>query len=206
MPNFVIHFADSRPGEPGTGGPDNTVHTEHYYWGTQEEAEAEAKQLSFERYRGDLAWWVDSDPVKYSEGIEESKIKKMNNLRSQYDFLDNILAKEAYPLFDIEESVIDASVMAEKCRDHGSEGPEAFDEQFYAISHEVAIALAADKESSPADRAYLPADRKSSPLVREAVSELDIDFLVRARHLKYEIDGKPHHDVTLTLYRDLNEL
>ena len=56
--DFVIHFADSGPNEPGSGGPDNNFYAEHDFRGTLKEAEEEAKKISFEKYRGDFRHWI----------------------------------------------------------------------------------------------------------------------------------------------------
>jgi len=55
---YVIHFACSYPGEPGCGCPDNNFHAEHEFYGTREQAEAEAARISIEKYRGDCVWWI----------------------------------------------------------------------------------------------------------------------------------------------------
>ncbi|MFV0444382.1 MAG: hypothetical protein ACK5Q5_12500 [Planctomycetaceae bacterium] len=55
---WTICFADSYPDEPGTGGPDNDYYAEYEHFGSRREAEREAREISFERYRGDFVWWL----------------------------------------------------------------------------------------------------------------------------------------------------
>jgi len=56
---WKINFACTRPGEPGCGCPDNDFFASHDFFGTYEEAEAEARRLSWERYRGDFQHWIE---------------------------------------------------------------------------------------------------------------------------------------------------
>lgn len=137
--------------------------------------------------------------VEYVVGIEKSKIEKMDALRAKYPFLKQIIAQQTYALFDIEEAVVDKSILADKCHDRGSEGPEAFDEQVYSFSkgkvRELAVLVNALTGETRA--------KDPSPTVREELSSQGItpDFLVKRRHLKYEIHYEHRHDVSLTVYR-----
>lgn len=139
--------------------------------------------------------------VKYAV-IKKSKIKKMDALRAKYPFLNQIITQQPYPLFNIEEAVVDESILADKCCDHGSEGPETFDEQVYFIYNGEVIKMAGLFNAGRGKRAVYP-----SPSVREELSSQRItpDFLVKTRHLKYEIRRKinhqDHNDVSLTVYR-----
>jgi|SRR3989344_3311585 len=147
--------------------------------------------------------------VGYVTGIERAEIERMDSLRKKYFFLEQILAGQTYPLFDIVEAVADDSILEDKCYDHGSEGPESFDEEFYSVSGvEVkSLGLLVDERTGqlvdPFSGKLVDLMRWSAPRVRERLSSQDItpDFLVKARHLKYEVDGEHNHDVSLTVYR-----
>jgi hypothetical protein len=140
----------------------------------------------------------DCELVIYVDpGSEGLKIEKLYGLRSKYPFLEQIIAQQTHPLFDIEEAAVDESILAKKCRDHDSQGPEAFDEQFYSVVRNYVRELAVD-DLTGERRAKEP-----SPTVGKELSSEGIipDFLVKTRHLKYEIAGQHHHDVTITVYR-----
>jgi len=127
--------------------------------------------------------------VGYAGGIEELKIKNMNELRLKYPFLEEIIAQQTYDLFSIEETLVDEFVLAEKCHHYSCEGPEASDEHFYSFSNEEVRKLARYKNPSPS--------------VREELTYQGItpEFLVKSAHLKYEIGGQHRHDVSLTIYK-----
>ncbi|MFH1072987.1 MAG: hypothetical protein V1743_06170 [Nanoarchaeota archaeon] len=128
------------------------------------------------------------------------KTEKLYSLRTKYPFLEQILQQESYPLFDIAEAVADDSVLAEKCQDHDSQGPEAFDSSFYSVTKNRVKELAVFVVDAlmQEQRAIEP-----SPTVREELAQRGItpDFLVKRHHLKYEVNGEHSHDVTLTVYR-----
>ncbi len=147
---------------------------------------------------------------RYATGIEKSKIEKMDALRTKYLFLEQIIAQELYNLFDIEEAVVDEPILAMKCHEDGSEGPEAFDEEFYSVSDGRirGLGVLIDENTGRSVNAltgkFIDVGYPfPSHIVIEALSSLRItpDFLVKARHLKYEVDGKHCHDVSLTVYR-----
>lgn len=146
----------------------------------------------------------------YATGIEKSKIEKMDALRAKYPFLEQIISQELYNLFDIEEAVTDESILAMKCHDSGSEGPESFDEEFYSVSDARVrgLGVLVDENTGHLLNALTGKfiDIRypfPSHSVREALSSLKItpDFLVKTRHLKYEVDGEHCDDVSLTVYR-----
>jgi hypothetical protein len=56
---WKLCFACTLPGEPGCGCPDNDFYAEHKAAGTYEEAEALARELSWERYGGDFRYWIE---------------------------------------------------------------------------------------------------------------------------------------------------
>lgn len=56
--DYVIHFACTRPGEPGCGCPDGDFHATHPFQGTYAEAFSEAEEISSSQYRGDFTFWV----------------------------------------------------------------------------------------------------------------------------------------------------
>ncbi|MBU1201919.1 MAG: hypothetical protein KJ583_04480 [Nanoarchaeota archaeon] len=137
--------------------------------------------------------------VEYVDGIEKSKIENMDALRSKYPFLEQIIAQQTYDLFNIEEAVVDESVLEGKCYNHGSEGPEAFDEQIYSFSKGEVRELAVLINPYTKDKIV----RRPSPSVREELTSQEItpDFLVKSRCLKYEINGEHHHDFSLIIYK-----
>ncbi|MBI5148691.1 hypothetical protein HZA33_03350 [Candidatus Pacearchaeota archaeon] len=130
-----------------------------------------------------------------SEGL---KIERLYGLRSKYPFLEQIIAQQTHPLFDIEEAVVDESILTRKCHDHDSQGPEAFDEQFYSITGGKVRELAVMVNTLTGEKKA----KDPSPTVREELSSEGItpDFLVKTRHLKYETNSEHHHDVMLTIY------
>jgi hypothetical protein len=80
MEKYLIHFHDTPPGEPGSGGPDNNLYFEHEYTGTYEGAETEAKHLSRNKYMGDFHWWItpaqmQTMPKDSLDNIVEVKLK-----------------------------------------------------------------------------------------------------------------------------------
>jgi hypothetical protein len=147
--------------------------------------------------------------ARYVAGIHESKIKKMDDLRSKYPFLEQILANQTYPLFDIEEAAIKDSILTDKCYDHGSEGSEAFDEEYYSVSgHEVkCLGLLFDEQTGQLVDAVsgksVDLMKWTAPSVRERLSAQRItpNFIVKVRSLEYEVEGEHRHDVSLTIYK-----
>ena len=146
----------------------------------------------------------------YATGIEKSKIEKMDGLRAKYPFLEQIMAREVYNLFNIEEAAVDESILEMKCHDSGSEGPEAFDEEFYSVSDDKIRELGVSVDENTGHLLNTLTGKFidigepfPSHTVKEALSFLRItpDFLVRASHLKYEVDGEHCHDVSLIVYR-----
>lgn len=59
MEKWKICFACTYPDEPGCGCPDNDFYAAYNYEGTKEQAEAEAKRISWEIYQGDYVWWLN---------------------------------------------------------------------------------------------------------------------------------------------------
>lgn len=53
-----ICFADSRPGEPGGGGIDNDFYADYDFYGTVDDALAEANRIRREVYGGDFVFWL----------------------------------------------------------------------------------------------------------------------------------------------------
>lgn len=135
------------------------------------------------------------------------KIERVYSLRTKYPFLEQILKAETHPLFDIEEATLNESTLADKCYNHGSEGPENFDEEFYSVSRYIVrcLGLKVDRTGNLVDAfsGKIVDPNQLAPTVKERIASQQItaDFLVKRRHLKYEIDGEHHHDVTLIVYR-----
>ncbi len=74
MPKFKICFADSLPGEPGGGGPDNDFYAEHGFEGSAAEAIKRAEKISWKEYSGDFQWWIVEDPsveIDLEEPVEK---------------------------------------------------------------------------------------------------------------------------------------
>lgn len=58
---YMISFADSLPGEPGTGGIDNDFYSEWKYFGFAEDAIRQAERINREAHMGDFIWWIVED-------------------------------------------------------------------------------------------------------------------------------------------------
>ncbi len=130
---------------------------------------------------------------------DKLKSKMMNELRIRlkYSFLDLIITKYNYPVFEIKEERYTPSVLEEKCHQHGSEGPESFSDQFYSVDKgemfELAQVYGPGGETLP---------QEPSPKIKEELLSKRINpkFLVRVRVLKYEIKTVHHHDISLSVY------
>ena len=130
-------------------------------------------------------------------GADEIALEELKNYIEKYPFLKEIISQESYPIFKIEESTEVESVLAQKCNEHGSEGPEAFDETVYSITGDDIRKLGISAKFMSGEIKY----KDPSPTVEEELSyqNLKPEFLVKARHLQYEVKFEHHHDVTLTV-------
>lgn len=61
MPKYKICFADSYPGEPGTGSWSNNDYFEEEFTGTINAAIAEAERISREVFQGDYLSWLEQE-------------------------------------------------------------------------------------------------------------------------------------------------
>lgn len=124
---------------------------------------------------------------EYVKGIPEVRIEMMNSLRIKYPFLEDIIKDLPHDLFSIQVRNADKSVMEEQCQAHVSQGPEAFDQQFYYLLN---CELHEMHHKDP------------SPTVKEDLRERKItpDALIKIRHQKYGVNGEHRRDVELTVY------
>lgn len=156
-------------------------------------------------YNRDKAHAIFEKAIERLESTVNAKLRRdyVSYLREIYPFLEHIIAQQPYALVYIVEGLFLDSVLAAKCHDRGSEGPKAFDEQFYSVCGGEVVELAVSVDALGGERRA----KEPSPSVRDELSARGItpDFLVEARHLqhfKYDIEGEHRHEsLILTLYR-----